>query len=92
VSLTLDPQLEALIRRQVNSGRYADENEVVQEALTLLEERDRRAHLRAALARAEEQIARGEGVLYTPELREQIRQTALRNLRDGRTPNPDVLP
>ena len=92
MSLILAPQLEAMIREKVDSGRYADENEVVREALTLLDERDRRAHLRAALARAEEQIARGEGVLYTPKLREEIRQAAQQKLRDGQAPNPDVVP
>jgi putative addiction module CopG family antidote len=81
-----------MIRQKIDSGRYADEIEVVHEALVLLDERDRLAHLRGALARAEEQIARGEGMVYTPAVREQIRQAALRKLRDGQAPNPDVVP
>jgi putative addiction module CopG family antidote len=92
VSLSLAPQIEAKIREKIDTGRYADENEVVQVALDLLDERDRRAYLRDALARAEEQIARGEGVLYTPELREEIRQAARRKLQEGQTPNSDVVP
>lgn len=36
----LTPELEELVQTRVKSGRYNSANEVVQEALRLLEERD----------------------------------------------------
>ena len=92
MTVTLPPQLEAMIEEKVLSGRYADANEVVQEALRLLDERDRLQRLRAALAIGLEQIERGEDVEYTPELLGVIDQAALRKFRDGKQPMPDVVP
>jgi antitoxin ParD1/3/4 len=39
-NLLLTPRLQALIKRKVDSGLYESPNEVVSEALRLLEERD----------------------------------------------------
>ena len=36
MTLTLTPELKAMIQQKIDSGRYADENEVVHEALVLL--------------------------------------------------------
>jgi putative addiction module CopG family antidote len=69
VQLDLDRETEALIQQIVGGGRYRDAGEVVREAVRQLAERDRRlAELRAALAVAEEQVARGEVVEWTPQL------------------------
>lgn len=40
VDVSLTPRLQALIKRKVKSGLYESPNEVVSEALRLLEERD----------------------------------------------------
>ena len=100
VTLTLPPQLEAMIQEKVESGRFGDASEVVEAALRLLEEHDRRlaedrdrlARLRAALMVGQEQIDRGEGRPYTPELRAEIHATARRKLAEGQLPNDDVVP
>ena len=92
MNVTLPPQYEALIREKVETGDYLDASAVVEEALRLLEERDKLARLRAAIAVAEEQVARGEVVAWTPELHAQVREEAIRNVRAGKRPRPDVLP
>ena len=76
MAVSLTPQLEAMIRQRVESGRYNDASEVVQEALQLLEERERLDHLRSLLAVGMEQSHRGEVVEFTPELMENIKKRA----------------
>ncbi len=39
--VTLPPQLEELVRRKVESGSYSSPSEVIQQALWILEARDR---------------------------------------------------
>lgn len=61
MSVTLTPQLEARIRERIDSGRYSDASEVVEEALRLLEEREQAQleHLRSLLHEALEQARQG---------------------------------
>ncbi len=92
MTVTLTPRLEAFIRQQVESGRYADANEVVEEALRLLEDRDRLDRLRAEVAKGFEQLDRGEGVLYTPELMERLKREADENARTGKPIRDAVKP
>jgi antitoxin ParD1/3/4 len=100
VTLTLPPQLEAMIQKKIESGSYSDPSDVVQAALRLLEEHDRQAsedderllRLRAALKIGQDQVDRGEGRPYTPELREAIRAEARRKWAAGEQPNDDVVP
>ena len=40
MKVTLTKELESLVRSKVRSGRYADESEVVRDALRALEQRD----------------------------------------------------
>jgi len=57
VNVSLTPELEALIRERVRSGRYTSASEVVREALRLLEDRDELQRLRLAELRS--QVAAG---------------------------------
>jgi antitoxin ParD1/3/4 len=41
MNISLTPQLEELVKKKVESGRYGSASEVMREALRLLEERDR---------------------------------------------------
>ena len=50
MNVNLTPQLEAMVRRKVESGLYNNASEVGREALRLMEERDSLQRLRAALA------------------------------------------
>jgi antitoxin ParD1/3/4 len=53
MNVSLTPQLEELVKTKIASGLYGSENEVLCEALRLLEERDRMQALRIEDLRAE---------------------------------------
>ena len=88
MSVQLTPEAEAMIRRKVDGGLYATADEAIAEALRLLDEHDRLRWLREAIAKGEQ----GEAVPFTPELRAEMWQTALRRAAAGDKPRPDVLP
>ena len=90
--VTLPPHLEALIHEKVAEGAYPAAAAVVEDALRLLDERDRLARLRAAIAVGDAQIARGEGIPYTPELLAKIDREVDARLARGDQPSPDVCP
>ena len=92
MNVTLTPQLEAMIRERVDSGRYASASEVVREGLRLLEERERREHLQALLAVGEDDERQGNLVDYTPEFMDDIYREADELFRRGAEPDPDVCP
>lgn len=54
------------------------------------DEDEKLAVLRSAVAVGDEQLERGEGAAYTPELLNQITQKALANARNGKTVSADV--
>jgi antitoxin ParD1/3/4 len=92
MNVSLTPQLEAMIRQRVESGRYNNASEVVREALRLLEEHERLEHLRSLLAVGLEQAQCGELVEFTPELMEDIHRKAGERLRRGEQPKAEVCP
>jgi len=92
MNVSLTPELEAMIRQQVDSGRYNCASEVVREALRLLDEHQRVQHLRSLLAVGLEQAQRGELVEFTPELMEDIHRRAEERFHRGEEPDPDVCP
>jgi antitoxin ParD1/3/4 len=92
MNVSLTPQLEALVRSKVESGRYNNASEVVREALRLLESRDRLERLRAAIAIGDTEYARGEGDEWTPELRSRLEREAAEEDRLGTPIDDDVAP
>ena len=92
MDVTLSPQLEALIRSKVDSGRYSDANAVIREALELLDAHDGTARLRAAVAIGFEQLERGEEIPYTPESRATILHEVRNMAANGQKPKADVCP
>lgn len=79
MNVELTPDQRAFVRRAIESGRFAREEEAVQEALALWEERERRRiEILAAVDEAEASLARGEGREITEEsmktLAEEIKQ------------------
>jgi antitoxin ParD1/3/4 len=92
MNVSLTPELEAMIRQQVDSGRYNNASEVVREALRLLDEHQRVQHLRSLLAVGLEKAQRGELVEFTPELMEDISRRAKERFLRGEEPDPDVCP
>jgi antitoxin ParD1/3/4 len=92
MNVSLTPQLEAMIRERVDSGRYSNASEVVREALRLLEERERLDHLRSLLAVGLAEAERGELIEWTPELMDEIDRRAEERFLRGEEPDPDVCP
>jgi len=92
MTMSLTPELEAMIRQQVDSGRYNNASEVVREALWLLDEHQRAQHLRSLLAVGLEDERRGDLVEFTPELMEDIHRRAEERFLRGEEPAPEVCP
>ena len=92
MNVSLTPQLEAMIRQRVESGRYNNASEVVREALRRLEEHEQLMHLRSLLAVGLEDERRGDLVEFTPELMDDIYREAEELFRNGAEPDPDVCP
>jgi antitoxin ParD1/3/4 len=90
MNVSLTPQLEAMIRQRVESGRYNNASEVVREALRLLEEHEQVMHLRSLIAVGLEDERRGNLIDYTPELMDDIYREAEEMFRSGQEPDPDV--
>jgi Arc/MetJ-type ribon-helix-helix transcriptional regulator len=68
MEVQLTPDQKAFIRQAIESGRLDREEDAVQEALSLWEERERtRAEILTAVELAEASIARGEGRPITQE-------------------------
>jgi len=85
MNVELTPDQRAFVQRAIESGRFRREEEAVQEALALWEERERRRlEILAALDEAEASLARGEGREITEEsmkaLAEEIKQRGRRRL------------
>jgi Arc/MetJ-type ribon-helix-helix transcriptional regulator len=68
MEVKLTPDQAAFARQAILSGRLRAEEDAVQEALALWEERERnRLEILAAVDKAEASIARGEGRIITEE-------------------------
>jgi Arc/MetJ-type ribon-helix-helix transcriptional regulator len=73
VEVRLTPDQEALIRHAIETGRFHRTEDVVEEALSLWEEKERtRAEIFAVVEVAEASLARGEGRTITPESMQQL--------------------
>lgn len=79
MNITLTPELEALIKKKIESGDYNSASEVVRDALKLLKEQDqlkelRREEIRREVMKGVEQIRNGEFTTYNSaeELAESI--------------------
>ena len=92
MSITLSPEAEARIHELVAEFAYDGPEAVVEEALRVLEERDKHTRLKAAIAVGIEQIERGEAIPWTPDLLDQLKREAEEDLRLGRPFDDDVIP
>lgn len=90
--VTLTPESEALVRKLIERGPYADPDEVVHAALRLVQKRDKLARLRAAIAVGDEQIARGEVVEWTPDFMDRLMAEAAEADRLGLPIKDEVKP
>lgn len=73
MEVQLTPDQKAFVRQAIESGRLHREEDALQEALSLWEERERtRAEILAAVDAAEASLARGEGRTITQESMRQL--------------------
>jgi Arc/MetJ-type ribon-helix-helix transcriptional regulator len=73
MEVQLTPDQKAFVRQAIESGRLNREEDAVQEALSLWEERERtRAEILTAVDLADASIARGEGRVITQESMRQL--------------------
>ncbi len=86
MNIQLTDDQRAFIQRAIASGRFQTEEEAVQEALALWEERERRRlEIVAMVEEAEASLARGEGREFntkedTQALAEEIKQRVRRRI------------
>jgi Arc/MetJ-type ribon-helix-helix transcriptional regulator len=92
MAVHLSPKTQARINDMMAATDFTDADAMIEEALELLEERERLLHLRELLAVGAEQAARGELIPYDDEFRRKARENALRRLAAGESPSPDVCP
>jgi len=79
MNVSLTPQLEKFINKQVKTGQYQTASEVVREALRLMAEHkqsraEKLRRLRKELHSAFEEIERGDGIPATDEFFESIKR------------------
>ena len=73
MNISLNEQNEALIKRKVESGHYSSPNEVVDTALRLLDERDKKLDaLRNDVRLGIDRLDRGDYSEYTDETLDQL--------------------
>jgi antitoxin ParD1/3/4 len=73
MEIHLTPDQRAFVRQAIESGRIHREEDAIQEALSLWEERERvRTEILAAVDSAEASIAQGEGRVITQESMRQL--------------------
>jgi putative addiction module CopG family antidote len=92
MSLRLTPEIEAMVRSQVETGLYSDPDQVIREALELLAERNRHRRLQHALAIGDEEYRRGEGIPWTPDTLDRLTREADEEDRQGLPISDDVQP
>jgi putative addiction module CopG family antidote len=85
MNVELSPDQRAFVKRAIETGRFQNEEEAVQEALALWELRERRREeILAALDEAEASLAQGEGRSVTDEsmkaLAEEVKARGRRRL------------
>ncbi len=87
----IPPKLEAFIQNQISSGAYNSAAEVVRDALhRMAQEQNKLDVLRAAVKAGDEQLDRGEGVVLTDDLMDEMLNNALERYRRGEKPSSDV--
>ena len=92
MALHLSDKIQAQITEMVANGDYPDADEMLEQALNLLSERERLSHLRDLIAVGVEQAERGELVEYNEQFRQEVRREALCRFAAGETAGPDVRP
>lgn len=87
------PQLEEDIQNLMDTGEYDDTTDILAQGVRLLAKRREQAqHLQELLQVSIDQYERGEYREFTPELRQQLWESALQRYERREEPSPDVCP
>lgn len=92
MAVQVSRKLEIEISELVESGDFADAEDVIGRGVQLLQEVRRRERLIASVEEAGASLDRGEGRELTPELFQEIWDQAMEDERLGRPLDPDVCP
>ncbi len=75
---------ENFIKAEVQNGFYANETELVRDAVRRMrEEKERTKRFQEAIVKGIQAVERGETVALTPDLLQEIRQDAIRKAQNG---------
>jgi Arc/MetJ-type ribon-helix-helix transcriptional regulator len=91
-STRLSPRVQAQVDRMMRETAYDDVDDLLEDALRLLEDERTLAVLTDMLSAARDRMASGEGTEYTQEVHDRILERARESRRQGKRPNPDVCP
>ena len=91
--VNLSPEMEVFVREKVASGFYGNATEVIRDAIRRMQaEESRLAAWQAAIRKGDDELDRGEGGAYTPEVLNDITREAIDAMHSGKPIDPDVLP
>ncbi|WP_447969887.1 ribbon-helix-helix domain-containing protein [Nitrospira sp. M1] len=84
---------EHYIKAKVDAGFYMNETELVRDAVRHMREEDERKNqFLSAIKVGQDQVASGQHRELTPDVLNELRQTATRKIQVGHKPKSDVLP
>lgn len=94
--LNLPTQLEEYAQNQVNLGYYSSVSEFIRDAIRAKMEKQRLRKLetlKTAIAIGDDELERGEGIVFTDKLMDKIDKNAMDNSANNKTINNlNVLP
>ena len=91
--VNLSPEMEGFIKNKVSSGFYGNATEVIRDAIRRMQaEENRISAWQDAIKLGDAQLDRGEGVAFTPDLLNDITQSAISAMHTNQPISPDVLP
>jgi antitoxin ParD1/3/4 len=91
--INLTKEMESYLQTKVSGGFYSNASEVIRDAIRRMREADEKLEaLRAAVRVGDEQLDRGEGQPYTPELLDKMTEAARQGAKQGRKVGRDVTP
>lgn len=91
--VNLSPEMEGFIKRKVANGFYGNATEVIRDAIRRMQaEENRIAAWQSAIKQGDDQLDRGEGIVYSTETLKNITKSAIGAMHNGQPMDSDVLP
>ena len=91
--VNLSPEMEGFIKTKVATGFYGNATEVIRDAIRRMQaEESRLAAWQAAIKIGDDQLDRGEGIVYTPQTLNDITQSAVSAMHRDTPMDADDVP